>query len=144
MGRNNWKQEDADAYDRQAVQDCKEASVRSLQSGQVQCGLGWRGWADDWAVRRRLAEQSLQALEQNDIGRRSHGADQGSAPAYGGMDRCRLHLSQSLQNWWHTSHQVIRCAAAFLVVWPPPVSSRLRRWRSRELMPSSVTAIMVL
>src|SRR6516162_6380307 len=70
MGRNNWKQEDADAYDRQAVQDCKEASVRSLQSGQVQCGLGWRGWADDWAVRRRLAEQSLQALEQNDIGRR--------------------------------------------------------------------------
>ena len=74
----------------------------------------------------------------------SHGADQGSAPAYGGMDRCRLHLSQSLQNWWHTSHQVIRCAAAFLVVWPPPVSSRLRRWRSRELMPSSVTAIMVL
>src|SRR6516225_6695703 len=69
MGRNNWKQEDADAYDRQAVQDCKEASVRSLQSGQVQCGLGWRGWTDDWTVRRRLAEQSLQALEQNELGK---------------------------------------------------------------------------
>ena len=29
-GRNNWKQEDADTYDRQAVQYYKEASVRGL------------------------------------------------------------------------------------------------------------------
>ena len=42
-GRNNWKQEDAGSYDRQTVQYYEEASVRGLQSGQIQCGLGRRG-----------------------------------------------------------------------------------------------------
>src|SRR5215831_6174406 len=40
-----------------------------LQSGQIQCGFGRCGWADDRAVRSRLAEQSLQALEQNELGK---------------------------------------------------------------------------
>src|ERR1700694_5000999 len=69
FGRNNRKQEDADTYDRQAVQYYKEASVRGLQSGQIQCGFGRCGWADDRAVRFRLAEQSLQALEPNELGK---------------------------------------------------------------------------
>jgi RNA-directed DNA polymerase len=68
-GQNNWKQEDADTYDRQAVQYYKEASVRDLQSGQIQCGLVRCGWADDRAVRFRLAEQSLQALEPDELGK---------------------------------------------------------------------------
>src|SRR6202043_3668411 len=68
-GRNNWKQEDAGSYDRQTVQYYEEASVRGLQSGQIQCGLGRRGWSDDRAVRFRLAEQSLQALEPDEFGK---------------------------------------------------------------------------
>src|SRR4029077_16733950 len=68
-GRNNWKQEDADSYDRQTVQYCKEASVRGLQSRQIQCGLGWCGRADDRAVLSRLVEQSLQALDPDELGK---------------------------------------------------------------------------
>src|SRR6202171_330053 len=61
-GRNNWKQEDADTYDRQAVQYYKEASVRGLQSGQIQCGLGRRGWADDRAVRFRTWQETTKLV----------------------------------------------------------------------------------
>src|SRR5262249_58281317 len=40
-----------------------------LQSGQIQCGFGRCGWTDDRAVRLRLAEQSLQALESDELGK---------------------------------------------------------------------------
>src|SRR5262249_59289311 len=42
-GRNNWKQDDDDGDDRQTVQYHQEASVRGLQSGQVQSGCGRGG-----------------------------------------------------------------------------------------------------
>src|SRR5215472_3957103 len=65
--QNNWRQEDDDAYDRQAVQHYQEASVRGLQSGQIQWWSGRSGQGDDRAVRRRLAEQSLQVMEQDEL-----------------------------------------------------------------------------
>jgi len=44
------------------------SKVRGLQSGSNQCGLGPVWTADDRAVRFRLAEQSLQALEPAELG----------------------------------------------------------------------------
>src|SRR6516225_4566205 len=66
--RSNWKQEDLDACDRQAVQHRQEPAVRSVQSGEIQWRSRRRGWADDRAVRSRLEEQSLQDLEQDELG----------------------------------------------------------------------------
>jgi hypothetical protein len=60
------------------------------------------------------------------------------------MDRCRLHLSQSFQKlvaYIASGDPMRRSIPGGL---SPPVSFCLRRWRSRDLMPSSVTAIMVL
>src|SRR6201746_826208 len=54
---------------RQAIQDRQEAGLRSLQGGQGQCWRRRGGRADDRAVRRRLEEQSLQALEQDELGK---------------------------------------------------------------------------
>src|SRR6516225_11817520 len=66
--QSNWKQEDLDACDRQAVQHRQEAGVRSVSSGPIQWRGGWRGRSDHRAVRGRLEEQPLQDLEQNELG----------------------------------------------------------------------------
>src|SRR6266478_1798545 len=63
------RQDDVDRYDKQAVHDRETASVRSLQSGQIQWWSGRCGWADDRAVRSRLEGQPLQDLEQNELGK---------------------------------------------------------------------------
>src|SRR5271165_741183 len=65
--RNNWRQDDVDGYDRQAVHDRETASVRSVQSGQIQQGCGRRGRADNRAIRSRLEGKPLQDMEQNEL-----------------------------------------------------------------------------
>src|SRR4051812_33543538 len=82
---------------RQAVQDRPEAGLGSLQGGQGQCRRRRGGWADDRAVRRRLEGQSLQDLEQNELGkllsttgpRRRHSEKEWRAAASGGANRSR-------------------------------------------------------
>src|SRR4051795_9569574 len=79
------------------VEEAQKAGLRSLQGGQ---GQGWRrrgGRADDRAVRRRLEEQSLQALEQDELGkllsaagsRRRHSEEEWRATASGSAHRGR-------------------------------------------------------
>src|ERR1700722_1069229 len=76
---------------RQAIQYRQEAGLRSLQGGQGQCWRRRGGWADDRAVRRRFERQSLQNLEQDELGkllsatgsRRLHSEEEWRAAASG-------------------------------------------------------------
>src|SRR5215831_15418639 len=61
--RNNWKQDDLDACDKQTVPYRETMGIRSVSSDQIQRKGGRGGWADARAVRGRLVEKSLQALE---------------------------------------------------------------------------------
>src|SRR5215213_988242 len=82
---------------RQAVQDRQEAGLRSLQDGQGQCRRGRGGWTDDRVVRSRVGRQSLQTLEQDELGkllsaagaRRRHSEKEWRAKASGGANRGR-------------------------------------------------------
>src|SRR5215471_6472563 len=66
--RNNWKQDDLDACDKQTVPYREALGVRSVSSDQIQRKGGWSGWSDARAVRGRLVEKSLQALESDEFG----------------------------------------------------------------------------
>src|SRR5215472_13934041 len=66
--RNNWKQEDLDACNKQTVPYREAMGVRSVSSDQIQRRGGWGGWSDARAVRGRLVEKSLQDLESNEFG----------------------------------------------------------------------------
>src|SRR5215472_6720673 len=66
--RNNWKQEDLDACDKQTVPYREAMAIRSVSSDQIQRKGGWGGWSDARAVRGRLVEKSLQNLESDEFG----------------------------------------------------------------------------
>src|ERR1700677_2073829 len=81
---------------RQAVQYRQAAGLRSLQGGQGQCWCRRGGWTDDRAIRSRVGRQSLQALEQDELGkllsaagaRRRHSEKEWRAKASRGAHRC--------------------------------------------------------
>src|SRR3954471_10515548 len=66
--RNNWKQEDLDACDKQTVPYREALGVRSVSSDQIQRKGGWCGWSDARAVRGRLGGKPIQDLEPDEFG----------------------------------------------------------------------------
>jgi hypothetical protein len=66
--RNNWKQDDLDACDKQTVPNREAMGIRSVSSDQIQRKGGWGGWSDARAVRGQLVGKSLQDLESDEFG----------------------------------------------------------------------------